>query len=283
MSWGEIARLDARELLRSRLVWLGALIVIGTSAVGASIPAVVGSSTPSYTVGTETGFISLALLSQFVAFGLGYRAVVGERESGSMRFLMGLPNRRWDIVLGKTVSRVAVAGLITGLGAVGVLVTLTVLYGSVSYLGPVRVLSSVLLIGVIYTILSVSISASSSSSTKSVVGVFGAFIIMFFLWDILVDGIHWALTGAVPGDGPQSAWYALLILVNPGNAAEELTYTGIQWMREGTYVSNASIAETVVGEAPFYLSEIGALVIVVGWLVVPLAVGYRRFQTAEPS
>lgn len=282
MSWRHIARVDIRELLRARLLWLGTLIIMSLAAVGAAIPYLTGGEA-SYTVAVEIGYITVALLTQFVAFGLGYSAVVGERESGSMRFLLGLPNSRADIIIAKSVSRSAVAVAITVAGIVGVLVTAAVLYPGFSLAEPFLVMLSVVLIVIIYTVLSVAISASVNSGTKAIAGVFSAYIVVFFLWNFIARGIHWAIAGTVPGDPPHAAWYVFLKLLNPGNAIEQFTYAGISWMQNGDFVSVAPVAESITGPVPFYLSKPMAVLIAIVWLVGPLYLGYNRFQKAEPK
>lgn len=53
---------------------------------------------------------------------LGYRAIVGERESGSLKFLLGLPHTRRDVILGKLIGRVSTVtvAVLVGFAIVGV-------------------------------------------------------------------------------------------------------------------------------------------------------------------
>jgi len=47
----------------------------------------------------------------------GYMAVVGERRSGSIKILLGLPPNRADVVFGKLLGRMGVVGLAVGVSA----------------------------------------------------------------------------------------------------------------------------------------------------------------------
>ena len=50
----------------------------------------------------------LAFLLPIVALVATYMAIAGERESGGVKFLLGLPNSRRDVFLGKLASRLGV-------------------------------------------------------------------------------------------------------------------------------------------------------------------------------
>lgn len=280
MNWLLIARNDLRALGRSRLLWLATGVVALLSAVGAAIPATVSDGgTPAYTVGVETLFIAIGTVIPFVALGLSYRSVVGERESGTMQFLLGFPNRRLDVVVGKALSRIAATATIATIGGVAGLVTLFALYDGVSPGEPLLVVLGLVLVSVVYAAVGVAISAGTDSSTKAVGGAFGVYLLLFFLWNRIPQAIFWLVEGTTPGGATRPAWYALVTRLNPGTAIGDLTVARFEWMRDGAYVSNEPTAAMVAGDVPFYLSDPAAVVVVLVWLVVPLAIGYRRFRT----
>ena len=279
MNWRYVAWADLRGLGRSWLLWLATAVVAGLCGVGGAIPALVADGgVPRYTVGVETLFVTLGTVVPFVALGLGYRAVAGAGESGTMRFLIGLPNRRLDVLLGMALSRaVATVGVAGSGSGVGLLV-LVGLYDSVPLGPPLLVLFGLVTMGVVYTVVGVAVSACVDSSTGAVGGAFGVYVLLFFLWNRIPQAVYWLLNGSLPSGETRPGWYAFLTRLNPGTAVGDLTAARFEWMRNGRYVSTRRTTEMVAGEVPFYLSEPGAAAVVLGWLVVPLVVGYWSFR-----
>ena len=101
-----IAREDARRAFRSRLVW-GAIGLLGVMF----LPSTGTSATPEVHPILEYLLIlpmDLMTFSLVVVAAVGYSAVVNERVTGTVRFVLGLPATRRDLVLGKLLSRVGI-------------------------------------------------------------------------------------------------------------------------------------------------------------------------------
>lgn len=117
MSWSIVARKDFRDALRSRtLVGLTVLFVVfagGFVYLYSSAPQFVTLRGPTP---TSHGFVALAhalivpvyLLVPLISLIVGYKAIVGERTSGSIKFLFSFPHTRADLVFGKLVGRTVV-------------------------------------------------------------------------------------------------------------------------------------------------------------------------------
>ncbi|WP_121823043.1 ABC transporter permease subunit [Halostella salina] len=280
MNWRYVARTDLLGLCRSRLLWLATAVVGILCAAGAAVPSLVRED-PAYTLGVETLFIALGTVVPFVALGLGYRAVVGARESGTMRFLLGLPNRRLDVVVGRVLSRVAATLAVVAVGGAAGLVALVALYDGTALAGPLVVVLGLATMGVVYAVVGVAISASVGSSTKAVGGAFGAYALLFFLWERIPQAVYWLVEGTVPTGGTRPAWFALLQRLNPGAAIGDLTVAQFEWMRNGAYVSNRPTAAQVAGDVPFYLSDAAAVPVLLAWVVGAPLVGYVAFRRSQ--
>ena len=279
MNWCHVAWADFRELGRSRLVWLAAAVVTGLCGLGAAIPSLVADgSDPSYTIGVETLFIAFGTVVPFVALGFGHSVVVGARESGTMRFLLGLPNRRLDIILGMALSRIAATvGVAASGGILGLLVVFAV-YDSVA-LGPtLLVVAGLVTIAIVYAVVGIAVSASSGSSTSAVCGAFGVYVVLFFLWNRIPQAVYWLLDGSLPSGDIRPGWFAFLTRLNPGTAVGDLTAARFEWMRNGQYVSTPRTTEMISGDVPFYLSEPAAVAGVLAWIVIPLVFSYWSFR-----
>jgi ABC-2 type transport system permease protein len=114
---------------------------------------------------------------------LTYLAVAGDRDSGAIKYAMGLPNSRAEYVFGKFLSRfaVAVAAVVLAV-AVGFGIALAtfevspdpVRFGT--FLG-VSLLASFAFVGVY-----VGISAMTTSRSRAMLGVFGAYFLFVPFW-----------------------------------------------------------------------------------------------------
>ncbi len=91
MKWLVVARKDVADAVRSRLFWgvVARFVVVTAGAAGtpALIPALGGNATLALGVTTEFGAIFVTITAIVAA----YLSVAGERESGSIRILLGLP------------------------------------------------------------------------------------------------------------------------------------------------------------------------------------------------
>ncbi|TKX66580.1 MULTISPECIES: ABC transporter permease [Halorubrum] len=279
MNWHYVARTDLRGLIRSKLIWLATAIVAGVCGLATAVPALVTDSPSlSYTLGVETLFIALGTVVPFVALGLGHRVIAGARESGTMRFLLGLPNRRLDIVLGMALSRVAATIGVAGSGGIVGLLMLVGLYDSVPLGPPLLVVLGLITVGVVYAVVGVAISASVDSSTGAVGGAFGAYVVLFFFWERIPQAVYWLVNRSFPGGDTRPSWFAFLTRLNPGTAIGDITVARFEWMRNAEYVSVRRTSDLIEGDTPFYLSEPAGVVVVLTWVVASILIGYWSFR-----
>ncbi|WP_232703303.1 ABC transporter permease [Halobacterium wangiae] len=114
---------------------------------------------------------------------LTYLAIAGDRDSGAIKYVMGLPNTRTDYVLGKFASRfaVAVAAVVLAVAA-GFLVALLAF---VEAPGPARFAAFAgvsLLAAFAFVGIYVGISAVTNSRSRAMLGVFGAYFLLVPFW-----------------------------------------------------------------------------------------------------
>ena len=104
-----------------------------------------------------------------------------------------------------------------------------------------------------------------------------AFFLFQVLWDVVPLGVYYLVEGALPNPTTQlPAWFYLVQGLNPRNAysqASEIVFSGF-----GPMVSAEALAGSSV---PFYVQNWFGLVILALWLVVPVALGYWRFERAD--
>lgn len=125
---GTIARKVLRDAIRDRWFWL---YCIGFAALAAAVTTV---ALPDTTIVGSGGFgrtaASLVALVQLVvtlmALTLGARALTGERESGTLRFLLSHPISRTEVLLGQYLglALALLAAVAAGFGVAGIFSTI---------------------------------------------------------------------------------------------------------------------------------------------------------------
>ena len=285
MSWAHVARKDFSDAARSKLLWaLTALLVLLVGGLSA-IPHLLheDGSAPGFVEAMGFLFQPIGFLVPVIGLIVGYRAIVGERESGSIRFLLGLPNTRRDVVVGKVVGRAAVVAVPTVIGFVVGGVVILALYSGFDIADYLGLLVFSLLMGLVYVSIAVGVSASVASRAKAVAGVLGIFVIFNFLWQFVPMGLYWLVEGNLPDiyGGNLPAWFLFVERLSPGQALTAIALSLVDFV--GAEDLDLTAAGRVAGDVPFYLENWFAWVIVAAWIVVPLTIGYARFRRAVIS
>ncbi|GAB7018889.1 ABC transporter permease subunit [Halostagnicola bangensis] len=285
-----VARKDFADAGRSKLLWgivglFVGIVVIGYVAIWATLDDVVASE--------ALGFLNfpIQVVLPVAALIVGYMAVVGERQSGSIKLLLGLPPNRIDIVLGKLLGRIGVVVVAIVIAFVVAFVLSLVLFRSVPFTDWLAFGALTVLFGITFVGMAVGVSASVSSRGRSMAIVVGIYMVFVALWELLTAGTYYLIYD----EGPPlevETWYLLIDQFNPifayTNFANSLVDGGIfpfqfQYGLESTEAYQLTPAERYAGsgDAPFFLQEWFGIVVLLFWLVAPVAIGYYRFQRAE--
>ncbi|GAB3688644.1 hypothetical protein GCM10028857_23050 [Salinarchaeum chitinilyticum] len=294
VSWRDVARKDFEDVVRSKLLWGITLGFVGLLTFFLIVGWLSGDTDDA----TMTDLLSG--MAQFVAFFVplialiaGYMAIVGERRSGSLRVLLSYPFSRSEIVTGKAVGRsVAVAATIL-FGFLVVTVLGVPMTGDVAVVDLVLVAGFTIMLGVTFTALAVGISAATSSRGRALAWAVGLFFLMLVMWEALAVGIYYLVEGTRPGLEAE-AWYFALYQANPlesyriaiGAITDSYVWPFVQLGLEDVSYADASASDLrtsarVEGSEPFYLQPWFSIVTFLGWTLVPLAIGYRRFSAAD--
>lgn len=283
MSWVHIAKKDFADASRSLMLWaLTGLLLLLVAGVS-SIPYLLaeGGMTPPFEEAASFLLTPIGLLIPIIGLVVGYQAIVSERESGSIRFLLGLPNTRLDVVAGKVIGRTGVVAIPTIIGfAVGAVV-IAVLYEGFLILDYLGLFAFSLIMGLLYVAIAVGVSASVNSRGKALAGVLGIFVVFDFLWEFVPMAIYWVLEGTLPGFDGLPAWYLFILRLSPGQSLNAIALTLIDFVGVGDL--DLTAAGRVAGEVPFYLENWFAWIIIALWIIVPLSIGYVRFKNAVLS
>lgn len=272
-----IARTDFADAARSKLLW-GAVLVLLVVAVPDYLRMTGGDLLETPTRGVR--FIPQVLVYFVAPIALitAHRAVVGERESGSLRVLFGHPVTRGDVVLGKLLGRTALVASILLVTMAGLAVVTVVQYGRLPVASFVAVSGYVVLYGAVWTAIVVGISAGTATRLRAIT--VGLALFLFFgpfqLWNRLALPLFaLAFTGRPSMSGidplrPSTwpSWYEYVLRLNPMENFVQGRFTVVGLVDPSSGGANPSL----------FLAGIAALLL---WATVPLAVGYWRFQRAD--
>lgn len=297
MTWTQIASKDFEDAVRSRMIWaaIGVFVVLMGIVTLSAATGDLSEAEPADLIPMFSN-IGGQLLVPIIALMVGYMAIVGERQSGSLRVLFGLSYNRRSVYVGKLASRIGVI-LVATLAACALAIVLSLaLFGSIpvsTFLGFTLI---TMLFGATFTSIAVAISAMTDSRATAMGSAIGSYILFVMLWYPAVAGIHYLVEGELAGTEAPT-WYFFLLRLNPLEAYVQTTsslagqFIGgiINWQNIVEDVSvdmlrdpeTLMLSNRVSGDIPFYLSDWFAAVTMLVWIVVPAVIGYRAFRTAD--
>lgn len=293
MSWISVARKDFQDSIRSRTLLV--VIVAFVLLLGLMTYAITWIEPAELTGGMQaeayTGMVLLLLSGNFpfipspvpallplIGLLLGYKSIVGERETGQLKFLLGLPNSRLDVVVGKVAGR-SLAGTVAALAGLFVSLLLLGISGSGTLaFGPFLWFSVVTIVFVLaHVSIGVGISAAVPTSGWAT-GLLLLFVGIFeFAW-----GAAFTIAELQAFDGDAPNWFQFVRSMSPGSAYEStLNYLVFQPL-EDSIAEAANTGELTSQSAEvFYLADWFGILILLFWTVVPLTIGYVVFSRSD--
>lgn len=218
------------------------------------------------------------LIIPLIALIASYLAIAGERESGSIKFRLGLPTTRLELVTGKFLSRVSLVA-----GAVVLSVAVGGLYGVATYptlpFDTLLAFTGLTLVFVTaYVAVAIGISAATASRSRAMSSAIGYFFIFNVFW--LLNLGSFSIVGAIKfifedilGLDLAQKTELLIRALSPGTAY--INSLGLLFPKQ------FGITPTNQGASPFYLEPWFMIVILLLWIIVPLGLGSWRFGRAN--
>jgi ABC-2 type transport system permease protein len=248
-----VAKKEFQDAIRSRTL----VIVAGlfTAFVAFYTYFTFAMQTPGQPAEVADLYLAVASVVSIVGTLLGYNTIVDERASGSLKYLLGAPHTRRDVVVGKFLGRAAIVAVTVLVGFAVVVAHYAVLAASPSFTAYARLGGKMVVLGVVFVAIAIAFSAAIRSTTVATWGAIGLAILFAFAWDTVLLIIE---ASVVPPRSPVPNWLALLKRLDPKYAFMNVS-----------------------GPAPFYLEPWFGVVILGGWIVVPLGLGYLRFERGD--
>ncbi|MBI5461582.1 MAG: ABC transporter permease [Gammaproteobacteria bacterium] len=262
-----VARKEFHDRLRSRWALTVAAVftvfALSIAYFGAAQQGAVGFRGIELTIAS---LVSLAIyLMPLIALILGYDAVVGERERGSLDLLLSLPITRFELLLGKYLGLAGALALATllGFGLVGIAIGWQGGQYALFHYGGFML--SALLLGMVFLSLALMVSTFARGKSAASGAAIGLWFVFVLIYDLMLLGALVASEGGLP------AWLvSLLVLFNPTDIFRLLNIFSLEELKSlyglATVVPDALTEAWVLGLA------------MVAWVLAPLAVAYAKFR-----
>jgi len=262
-----MAAKEFRDRLRNRWVLAVALVFAVFSIViayaGGAQQGAVGLRSLEFTIAS---LVSLVIyLVPLIALLLGFDAIVGERERGSLDLLLALPITRGEVLLGKYLGLAGALALamLAGLALVGgVLVRKFSMNGLFHYGGFVF---SALLLGLAFLSLAVMISVFARDRTRASGLAIASWFFFVLVFDLLLLGTLVATGGRHGG-----AAFPYLLMLNPADVFRILNVFSLDQVRGQFGIT--SVVPPALGDLRLLTAAMLA------WIVAPLALASWRFR-----
>lgn len=224
---------------------------------------------------TVLGLISIStLLVPIIAIMLGYAAISGEAETGSLSVVLAHPLKRFDVLVGKYLGLGAVlsTSILLGFGIAGIVIMAGDASDVVGYL---VFICLTIMLGLIY----LSLSMCFSAILKRRVASLGAGIGLFF-WAMIIGTVIMGIFMAQGGDlmdigttgMPGWMWSSMMIL-SPSDMYQTATMLGFGLRDLGVMGFEISV--------PGFITMGKLLVIYATWILAPLFIAYQFFRKRD--
>lgn len=291
--WVAVTRKDFKDAIRSRWIWLTTVLFVlfagGATYLYASFEFFHGGDPSaaglvSFVRGSTTLFVPI------IALLAGHRSIAGEREDGSVKLLLSMPVTRRDVVVGKLLGRtgvVVVPAVLAYCVAAGLAVAMV---GRFDYLQFVAFGLVTGVYALAYVSVAVGISASTGSTSKAVAGAVGFWGLFQFLWGQIAFVLLWSVNGfqfPFPEAmfDPVPSWYVLFTRLSPTGAFEAASSAllpgGAAAAAQPSGMGGGGEIGFSMPSGPFYVEDWFGVVMLVGWILLPAWIGYRRFRAAD--
>lgn len=270
MEISQIATIAGKEFWdRIRNRWVLAVAVVFTvfalviAYFGAAQQGSVGFRSIEVTIAS---LVSLVIyLIPLIALVLGFDAIVGERERGSLDLLLSMPITRGELLLGKYLGLAGALSFSTVAGFGLVALVLAPQLGLAALFHYFGFMFSSVLLGCAFLSLAVMLSVFATDRTRAS----GLAIAMWFFFVLVFDLL---LLGALVASGGQ--WggdvFPYLLLLNPADVFRILNIFALEDVR--TLYGLATVFPPSLAQ-PWLLG-----IVMLAWIAAPLALATWRFR-----
>jgi len=270
IEWHQIGVIASKEFwdrIRNRWVLAVATVFTAFALVIAYFGAAQQGSVGFHSIEvTIASLVSLVIyLIPLIALILGYDAIVGERERGSLDLLLSMPITRFELLFGKFCGLSAALAFSTmaGFGLVGLLLSYQV--DTNSLLHYAGFMFSAILMGMAFLSMAVAVSVIASDRTSSSGIAIALWFFFVLVFDLLLLAALVMTSGTYSGD-----IFPYLLFLNPADIFRILNIFGMEEVK--SLYGLATVFPQSLSN-PWLLGTA-----MVAWIVTPLAFASWRFK-----
>lgn len=269
-----VAAQEIRIAARNRWVLLAALILL----VFALVLGLLGSA-PSGSLGVgklAVTVASLATLSVYLvpllALLLGFDAIAGEIERGTLSLMLATPITRTSVILGKFLGHLAVIAVAVtlGYGIAGMAVMAISGEGLAGLVPLVRLIATSIALGAVFLALSYLVSASTTQVGSAAAVAVAVWLAAVVLYDLGLLGV---LVLDTEGGFARTA-FPWMLLANPADAFRLFNLAALD-------IGNTATGLAGAADRLPYSPALGLASLAL-WLVLALLAAARAFHRLEP-
>ncbi|MCH7343582.1 ABC transporter permease [Pelomonas sp. CA6] len=266
-----LAGKEFRDRLRNRWVLAVALVFtlfsLAITYFGSAAQGVVGPRSIELTIASLVSLV--VYLIPLIALLLGFDAIVGERERGTLDLLLAHPVTRLELLLGKYLGLAAALTLSTLGGFALVAGLLWQRFGAAGLYHYGGFMISAVLLGLAFLSLALLLSVLARDRTRASGLAIALWFVMVLVFDLVLMGLLVASGGQL-GGWLQGEGLAYLLLLNPADLFRILNVFSLDDMRR--LYGLASVVPAALGQ----MWLLGGAML--GWILGPLALAAWRFK-----
>jgi len=213
-----------------------------------------------------------------IAIILGYAAIIGEIEHGSMSSLLSLPTTRFEIIVGKLfgLGSILATSIFIGFGIAGIIIALNIPNPDV--VGYLVFIAGTILFGLVFLSMALFFSTLFKKRSAAIGGAIFLWILFIMIIPTIIQGMLMAEVGFesfLPGGTPVQIpeWYYGAQLVDPGSVYQTMIAFAV-----GSLVS---IDNPLQYAYPTYYSTWLMALILIVWIVVFFLLAFWRFNKKD--
>ncbi|WP_426339583.1 ABC transporter permease [Pseudoduganella sp. S-14] len=270
LDWSAAATIASREFrdrLRNRWV-LAVALVFAVFALAIAWFGMAQQGSVGYR-GIDVTIVSLSSLVTYlvplIALLLGYDAIVGERERGSLELLLSLPITHFELLLGKFAGLAAALAASTALGFGVALLALSNQLDARDAMHFLGFAGSAILLGLAFLSMSLCLSVLAHNRIRASGLAIGLWFLFVLVFDMVLMGVLVLSQGAL-----DSSVFGALLMLNPADVFRLLNIFSSEQV-QGLY----GLATVM----PEHMTSPGLLAgVMLAWIAVPFAIATWRFK-----
>lgn len=271
-----------RELLllgRSPGLWVAFAAFAGVLALGAVLPELAFDDPDprlgaAFLLGPATDIVL-----PVIAIVFGHSAIAARRETGEAKYLLAMPYRRAELVLGILGTRVAAVAGIAAVGCLPAALAVRLVYGELPVGRTAGFVVATAGAAAVYTAVAVAVSASVRTRLRALGICLGGYVAAYALWEPTLEALR--VAGDVPA-GRVDQLEGLSPLDAYGTAADVLLPAAPQVQLALADGNLAADQGEIVGAAGPSVGELaGPVFVLLAWALLPTLVALVRFQRAD--